>query len=769
MKKKILALVLSIALVFTGCGEKAVRSEQEVPGGYVEQQIAWPEDFYCTGIYPNADNSVTLLGAKGWQGWALSGYDPETNVTGYKGGIQIYDVQPDGTVILRDIPWEQQLIELCSNAPFQISMAMNETGDLYVLASEFSRFGFLPEQPFQLYKVENNTLLPIAMDFSKLDSDWWREMGFQDDFNSCTLKGISGDSFFIANGGTANWGIWDTNGNLHDSSTLRNGSSIYIHAIRNGYVWTGQSNDRDLAYTLPDFKSVGRMELPDGHIFPDYEGNGFYHMTHGFNYDTNQEEEKVLSHYTLDGDTREILMHGNDFSWGSLKVWDAAETPDHAFWAVLNDLNTQSLCRYAYDPNKAIQNTLTIFSMNGSNTLTQAITLWNKQHPETRIEHITGNQNADGTAMTEQDVVRQLNAQLLAGDGPDLLILDDLPAEALIRQEMLTDLSGLLDLEKVRPNVRSAFEQNEKLYGIPTGMNAYIAGGVEEDVDDRIRTLEGLADAVEEMPHPQSSADCCLSFVTPIYESVFDLFYPSSAAAIWQDGQFDQESFLTFARNVNRIARKSQLRTIAGYNQNLQDQQVTDSLSGEESYQRFHASSLNEFMNGNSRWFVANWDKASAASSFSRIAKDTSGQITAFNYPPIALSPLPGSEQSGVYVPSCIAAIPQSSTQNKELAIQFIQLMLSDELQSNPVALDGLPVTQSGLDLAFEKIREREPFILAHDPQALLDGMKPVCPDSVLWAAVREASAKLYDGEITEAEACDAIEESAALRLAEQE
>lgn len=768
MKKKVVALLLSAALLLTGCGTRPVKNEQEVTGGYVEQKIDWPQDFYCTGIHPNADSSVTLLGSKGWQGWCLNGFSQEAQKPlGYKGGIQIYDAKSDSSVTPRELPWEADLISRCSAAPHDISMALSESGELYVMASEIAYFGTTPEQPFQLYKLENDVLTSIPVDFSGLEPDWWDEIQFEGDFKSCKLEAVCQDSLFVRV--ENNWAVWDTSGKLLNSNVFRTGTAMYINSIGNGYVWTGQSNGYDLAYTLPDFKSVGKMELPEGWIFPDYEGDGFYHISHGFNYETNQKEEKILSHYTLNGDTREILMRSNDFSWGTFKIWLAAETPDHALWMILNDLGNQGLARYEYDPNKKTQNTLTVFSMNGSSTLTQTIALWNQRHPETRIEHITGSSDAGPSAMTTDDVMRNLNAQLLAGDGPDLLILDGLPADALIRQGLLTDLSGLLELDAMRPNVRSAFERDGKLYGIPAGMNPYISGGEAEDVDDRILTLQGLADAVEAMPAPTESADCCFSFATALYESLFDLFYPASAGAIWTDGQFDRSGFLNFIQPLNRIAHKNQVETIAAYNSRIQTDQDTEATSGEEFYKQFTASSLNEFWNGNCRWFTTKWNTAYTAGSFSRIVRDESGHLIGSEYPPISLYPMPGSQSSGVFVPICTAAIPQSSSKNRDLALEFIQLMLSDEVQGNAHGLDGIPVTQSGLNTAFEEVRKKEAFVLAEDPNALLNTMVPVSPDPVLQAAVREAAAKLYDGQCTQDEACKAIEDAAALRLAEQE
>ena len=63
--------------------------------------------------------------------------------------------------------------------------------------------------------------------------------------------------------------------------------------------------------------------------------------------------------------------------------------------------------------------------------------------------------------VTVADRIRALNARILAGDGPDILVLDGLPTESYIEKGILADLNPLLgDLkEELLPSVLSAYTE----------------------------------------------------------------------------------------------------------------------------------------------------------------------------------------------------------------------------------------------------------------------------------------------------------------------
>lgn len=745
MNKRIAAAALAAALCLAGCSQTRTPQEQPVAGGYREQKISMPEGgLYATAICPGADGSVTLYGSAS----AADLY------SGWQGGLLCYTARPDGTMEQQTLPWEQQLAAACADTPRSLSMAADESGQLYLLASPRENDG--QQDPFRLWTVEGDQLREIEVDFSGWD--------MQDPLAICSLSGVSGEYLFVESN-SMDWAIFDTQGQLcrqAEQSLLpgQTQSVMQISAVRSGYAWAG-NNGYAAAYTLPDFKKASDLELPTGWIFPDWEGEGFYHIS------LEMDQERIISHYTLTGDTREILMHGSDYAWGldTTSVSLGCAAADGSLWLLVESAGIQSLYRYVYDPDKTVENTLTVFSLEENGTVRQTIAAWNSLHPETQVEYTVGMAQADQTGVTREDVIRQLNTQLLAGSGPDVVILDGLSADSMIDQGMLADLSELGDWSGVRDNVLSSYRREEGLFAIPTGLCAYIAGGRPETVDQRIESLAGIADAMEAMPAPADSDACCMSFAGNLYEHLFDLFYPASAGAIWQQGQFQPDAFADFTALLQRIASRAGVQTIAGYDRQLSQQ--SGSATGQELYENYSAGSLNNFWNGQGVWFAAGWDSAYQAGSFSLLQRDETGHLTGTAEGRVVLYPLPGVDGQGVFQPLSAAALPASGSQ-KELAAEFVQLMVSDQVQAS-TGLEGLPVTASGLEQILAQVRQNDPFVIEGDLEGLLNGLQPALLDEVLQAAVREAAASLYDGEITLEQAQAQVEQAASLRLAEQD
>lgn len=739
------ALAAALALMFTGCSKTAVE-EAQVAGGYTEQRIELPNaDFYCTNITPNADGSVTLYGAESAQ--AL--YRQE----GWQGGAKSYQVQPDGTVSEQAVAWDEELAAACADDVYVLSMATDENGVLYLMAARQS--ALVGQEPFRLWRVENGSLTAVPVDFSSCELV---PPDTADPGVLCTLAGVS-EGWIFVEANIGRWAIFGIDGKLVNQSNnaLQAGQSrisFQSDAVRSGYVWSGTDNSSP-AWTLPDFEKASSLSLPMGRIFPDWQGDGFFHLSSETN------EERVISHYTLSGSTREILMHGGDYAWGpsSTDVFIGCAAADGSLWLVVQNGGQQTLYRYVYDPDKAVENTLTIFSLEESTLIRQTIAAWNTLHPEIRVEYTVGMTSAEGTAATREDVIRQLNTRLLAGEAPDLLILDGLSADSMIRQGLLTDLTDLADWSAVRDNVLASYTSGNGLYAVPAGIRVYITGGRPGTVDERLQTLEGIASALEE----NSGEMPCMVFSPALYEHLFDLFYPASADAIWQGGTFQPDAFTDFTSQLNRIARAVGAQTIQAYNTATEDSQIA---SGEALYSSFGSGNLNSFWNGECLWFAEAWESADQAIGFGTLERDGDGRLS-FSSGEVTLFPLPGVDGNGVFEPLCAAALPVGGS-DQDLAVEFIQLMLSDQMQS-AAALDVLPVTQSGLAAALDRVRETDPFTITNDENALMDSLTAVLPDNVLQQAAREAAAQLYDGTLTASEACNAVEKAAALRLAEQQ
>lgn len=736
MKYRVTALVTA-ALLLAGCAPQGVTpAEETVAGGYAEQRFSMPEGFYCETLVTNADSTLTLYGGEDSMAWR----DPD----GVRGGVLACTVQPDGTIQPYTPDWNTQLLEICADtAGISLSLAADEAGAVYIMADQPGG-----ETPFRLWKAEGEGLAEIPVELSSLAENP------QSDDVVYTLVGVSGEYLFVE-ANTNVWAIFGTDGTLYKQGAEQ--VVMQPSAVRSGYAWVG-SNGFAAAYTLPEFEPARRLSLPAGRIFPDWKGRGFYHISEAW------EEEAVVSHYTLDGDTREILMRGGDYSWGapSAGVYHGGETPDGALWLLVSEQAQDILCRYVYDPNRAVENTLTVYSLRDSDAVRQAIALWNSQHPTVRVEYTVWMED-EQTGVQEGDVIRRLNTQLLSGDGPDLLFLDGLPVQSMMEQGLLTDLAPLADWSSVRENLLSACAQDGAVYGVPTGFATWIAGGRPEDVDDRLTTLTGLAEAAAS----QSEEDPYIALNNLLYEQLFDVFYPASAQAIWEDGTFQSDACRTFLTSLDALAGTANLPTISTY-----DRQNEEGTSAQELYEQYPVQgTLSDFYNREygygGRWFVEEWDTALEAAHFSVLVRDENGRLAPSEYGEVTLYPMPGVGGGSWFEAKGIAAIPKTSEENRDLAIEFIQLLLSDEMQKNG-RLEGLPVTHSGWTAALDEVKKTDPFGTTGDLDAFVDSLQPVWIDSNLQEAVRSAAAKKYSGELSMEEALQEIEQKASLRLAEQ-
>ena len=743
MKYWIFTAVSAAALLLSGCGATVAPAERQITGGYVEQRVELPDkDFYCTAISPDAGGGVTLYGAES--------IDALYREDGWQGGTAGWTVRPDGTAEKLSLAWDDALADACAGGEYATSMPADEAGALYVPATR--RDAAAGDEPFCLWKEENGALVPINVDLSGCALiPAGGEPGAL-----CTLEGVTGDWIFVS-ASNGRWAVFSTDGRLanqYEASLLpgQGAATFQADAVRSGYVWACLNGSAP-AYTLPEFEKASDLSLPVGRVFPDWEGEGFFHLSYS------ADAERILSHYTLSGDTREILMHGSDYAWGpeSTNAYLGCAASDGAFWLIVETGGVQTLYRYVYDPDKTVEHTLTVFSLEESALVRQTIAVWNSLHPETRVEYTVGMDGAQ--AATRDDVIRQLNTELLAGAGPDVLIVDGLPADPLVEQGLLADMSGLSDWSAVRENVLASYTSGGGLYAVPAGMRAYIAGGRPDAVDDRLLSLEGIAGAMEEAVADEP----CISFSGGLYEHLFDLFYPASADAVWADGAFQPDAYAAFVGQLNRIARAAGAETIEGYTARAEES--GQGSTGGELYANFGAGSLNDFWNGGARWFAERWDSASQAGCFSVLERGEDGSLAAAPGE-VTLYPIPGVEGPGVFEPLCAAAFPASGKQ-QALAAEFVRLMLSDGVQG-AAGLDALPVTQSGLEAALGRVRETDPFTVTNGEDAFLDSLAAVTPDDVLWQAAREAAAQWHDGVLTEKEASEAVRSAAALRLAER-
>lgn len=243
---------------------------------------------------------------------------------------------------------------------------------------------------------------------------------------------------------------------------------------------------------------------------------------------------------------------------------------DGEFLAAFNP--SVGLVRYTFDesipsmPDQEIR----IYSLTENRSVRQAVTDYKRQHTDLYVRYETG-LSGDG-GMTTEDAVKKLNAQVLAGEGPDVLILDGLPMETYMDKGMLRDLRPLLyDLEDgLFSNVVQSFTDSDgAVYAMPMCIRVPLLAG-DKDAVRQMSDLEKIADQAERLraDRPQGGI-----FGIHDPETMLRLFgMVSSPAWTKEDGQTDEQRIAEFLRQVKRIYDAEEAGAVPGQVEKLAEE-----------------------------------------------------------------------------------------------------------------------------------------------------------------------------------------------------
>lgn len=159
-------------------------------------------------------------------------------------------------------------------------------------------------------------------------------------------------------------------------------------------------------------------------------------------------------------------------SIGSLDSFAVNDTEDQVFLSIWNSLSEQSKlyrCEWGAwkEEQEAPKETLRIYSLKQS-SLVQAATLFQEKHPELEVTFEVGYTGEDGVTLS--DAAKALNHELAAGGGPDILVLDGLPADHYVEKGILEDVTDIVEPEKEKYfyNIVSSCNKGDTVYQVPT-------------------------------------------------------------------------------------------------------------------------------------------------------------------------------------------------------------------------------------------------------------------------------------------------------------
>lgn len=256
--------------------------------------------------------------------------------------------------------------------------------------------------------------------------------------------------------------------------------------------------------------------------------------------------QKGIFAYTPDGSVVEQVVDGSlsslqDPSFGIMSLAVSGQ----CFYLVhyIGDGNT-AMAKYEYsaDTPTMPENELTVYSLYENNDIRQIVTQFQKENPNSYVKYEIGMSGQDG--VTVSDALRTLNTDILAGNGPDILVLDGMSVDTYVKQGLLVDLTSILDEIKsgdgLLENIAYAYQKDDAVTAVPLKFAVPMVAGDKEKVSglDGLDSLVALANE----PNVLNRTDV---YMLP------ELLYPVCAGS-WkqEDNTIDQEKLREYVEAV---------------------------------------------------------------------------------------------------------------------------------------------------------------------------------------------------------------------------
>lgn len=443
---------------------------------------------------------------------------------------------------------------------------------------------------------------------------------------------------------------------------------------------------------------------------------------------------------------------------GSYKALGLAVVRDDLFY-LLDPVG--KVYQYQYDPQYAVvEEEILVQSLVTNTNVSAAVSEMAREHREITVEYealmdstgmidgkvyLSDLRGAEFSYIDYEDTVRSLYASIAAGDGPDVLILDNLDASALMEQGMLADLNELLDTSVVYPVLCEPFAQDGKQYGLPTQFYPWMVGSIGDM--PKMDTFDDLGNAILAgktagdykgwaYPIPEEALRA-LEGVT-ITMTEYGDFFPTLYFA-WQqellDG--DRSTIEAFLQQGKQLGEHMNLRTF------LHGPSMRSNFSREY----FGVTSM--FCSPMLYPFYLMTSCGVDPYYGSSDGTDVHVHLTL----------MPDTQGNTLCQPGTVVAIPANS-KHKEAAARFIETLLSEAVQTNPLLSEGFPAVPeySRARFNYNHFYEVENRTLKEDPMELFEEMTLCIPDDpMMEGRLFQAANKYWIGEQTLEQAVEDI------------
>ena len=459
-------------------------------------------------------------------------------------------------------------------------------------------------------------------------------------------------------------------------------------------------------YSLESGKELGNIEALESEVL--YENNSkFYGISNIFSDDDKTiyySNTTGLYKYELGSKEVEQIVEGTLSSIGDDNMYIRAFVvgKDNTFLACGQDYNSYeggtSIIKFIYsaDTPKTPENQITVYSLYEDYNIRQNIVLFQKANPDIYVKLETGISGED--AVTESDALRTLNTEIMAGKGPDIILLDGM-SESYLEQGLLEDISDVIEEytknDLLFENIIDAYtDKDGKVYSIPTKIKIPVVAGTTEYVSS-VTDLQTLSEALVKSAENSGKAneEKYVEMYTPSM-LVSMLYYANGSTWLNEDNTINEDNIKEFLEEAKKI--------YDAYVATYDEAQYEEFKEGMQSY-------IDEYGEDTGIYYLDNY--LSPMSIMDESAKKLAvGVISGVDFIEQMYSlnkanedityALINGQTSGIFVPKNLMGI-NAKSDNKEIAKKFISYLLSEESQSKE-SYDGLPINKA----AFDKMSE---------------------------------------------------------------
>ena len=342
--------------------------------------------------------------------------------------------------------------------------------------------------------------------------------------------------------------------------TIQNGAPQLMQFQGNLLVMDGSTYNAPLLYDI-EKKEYVEDEALESFVKGDYKGGNGFDTDNGYEMFFFPGEEDILyiaggkglHRHVIGGSAMEQVIDGNLSTFGNPahRILSVVLLENNEFLALFDD---SRLVRFTYDPDTPTvpNERLKVYSLKENSTIQQAISLYQIANPEVIVQYEVG--MSQDSAVTREDALKSLNTEIMAGEGPDVLILDGMPIASYIEKGLLADmtsmLTGLNGEEELFGNIVNAMKMDNGIYAMPCEIEIPVISAKEKYLSG-MKDLEGIADTIETLRKENPEKN----LISICSEKGVLRFFGMVCVPAWTDadGSLNKEAVTEFLTQSKRI------------------------------------------------------------------------------------------------------------------------------------------------------------------------------------------------------------------------